>query len=309
VKTGLIIMLWGYFKKLVIADRISVIVDQVYGTPEQYGGVALIITTVLFAIQIYCDFSGYTDIAIGAAKIMGFDLMINFKRPFISKNISEFWRRWHISLSTWARDYIYEPIAFKRKNWGMKGIVWAIFVTFSLLGLWHGAKWAFVFFGVLQGLAFYYEMFTKNFRAKLARAIPAMIYNKLSILLTFSFFCFTSIFFRADNIIDGFHIAGSLDNGLLEFISNFTKKLLFEFSLSPGAEVLKELDLQPFDFVILMFAIFTMFQFEKFGRDGYFWEVLEKAPLIARWTVYAFIFTFILMYGEFNIQEFIYFQF
>ncbi len=309
VREGLIIMIWGYFKKVVIADRIAGVVDAVYAEPGQFEGMGLIIATLLFAIQIYCDFSGYTDIAIGAAKVMGYDLMINFRRPFISQNISEFWRRWHISLSSWAKDYIYDPIAFKRKRWKIWGVVYAVFITFTLLGLWHGAKWAFIFFGLLQGLAFYYEMASGKIRRWVASKIPQAIYRNFSIMLTFLFFAFTGIFFRANNIMDGFYIAGHLDNGLIDFFYNFFKKFFLELDFAPLVDVLKGINMQSFDFWILIIAIISMFQFERFGTDGRFWEPLEKQQPWFRWMVYMYLLSYIVLFGQFNIKEFIYFQF
>ena len=146
---GLQLMLWGVFKKIAIADRLSVVVNQVYGDPTQYHGIALIIATYFFTIQIYCDFSGYSDIAIGAAQVIGFDLMQNFRRPYFAQSIREFWQRWHISLSTWFRDYFYFPLGGNRVS-RMRRVI-NILAVFMLSGLWHGANWSFFIWGALHG--------------------------------------------------------------------------------------------------------------------------------------------------------------
>jgi len=153
--SGLRIMLWGFFKKVVIADRLAVVVNTIYAEPEKWSGIYLIIGTLAFAFQIYCDFSGYSDIAIGGARIMGFSLMKNFDRPYHAKSVTEFWRRWHISLSTWFRDYLYFPLGGNRKGYARTSF--NLFVIFLVSGLWHGARWTFVIWGALNGLAMVFE--------------------------------------------------------------------------------------------------------------------------------------------------------
>lgn len=142
IKSGIVQMCWGFFKKVVIADRLAEYVNAVYNNASDYQGLPLIIATVFFAFQIYCDFSGYSDIAIGSAKILGYDLMQNFRRPYLAVNIQDFWRRWHISLSTWFRDYVYIPLGGSR----VKKLRWHfnLFITFLISGLWHGAEWTFI---------------------------------------------------------------------------------------------------------------------------------------------------------------------
>ena len=148
-KNGLLLMLWGFFKKIVIADRLAVLVNTVYNNPIDYQGITLIIATIFFAFQIYCDFSAYSDIAIGASKIMGYDLMKNFNRPYFSKSIAEFWRRWHISLGSWFRDYLYFFLGGNKKG----QLIWYknLMLVFLISGLWHGANWTFVIWGFLHG--------------------------------------------------------------------------------------------------------------------------------------------------------------
>jgi D-alanyl-lipoteichoic acid acyltransferase DltB (MBOAT superfamily) len=150
VREGLTQMLFGYFQKVVISDNISVLVDQVYNNYPNYGAVELILATIFFAFQIYCDFGGYSNIAIGAAKVMGFDLMENFNTPYMSLSVAEFWRRWHISLSTWFRDYLYIPLGGNRKGRLRKYV--NIMVVFLASGLWHGASWHYVAWGAQRNL-------------------------------------------------------------------------------------------------------------------------------------------------------------
>jgi len=177
VTSGLKLMLWGMFKKVVIADNLSTFVTQVYDSPHNFSGLPLIVATLFFSIQLYCDFSGYSDIAVGSAQVMGFTLMKNFDRPFFSASISELWRRWHISLSTWLRDYLYTPISVVTRNWEKWGIVFSLIVTFVLAGLWHGADWKFVVFGFLHGIALAYEFLTRKTRKKISKKVPSYIYQ------------------------------------------------------------------------------------------------------------------------------------
>lgn len=148
-RDGLLLMLWGYFEKMVIADRISILVDKVYNSYTSFTGFEIMAATILFAFQVYCDFSGYSDIAIGSARILGIDLMQNFRQPYFSQSISEFWRRWHISLSTWFRDYLYIPLGGNRKGTACK--YRNIMIVFLVSGLWHGASWNYVLWGGIHG--------------------------------------------------------------------------------------------------------------------------------------------------------------
>ncbi len=167
VRFGMALMLWGFFKKLVIADRLATFINPIYNNPQDFSGVELMLATYAFAYQVYCDFSGYSDIAIGSAKIMGIDIMQNFRRPYFSKSASEFWRRWHISLSTWLNDYVYMPLLARVRYWGGFATPFALIMTFTLCGLWHGANWTFVMFGFVHGLAITIEILTKKSRKKL----------------------------------------------------------------------------------------------------------------------------------------------
>jgi alginate O-acetyltransferase complex protein AlgI len=203
---GLQLVLWGLFKKVVIADNVGIFVHDIFHNPDPQKGILLVAGCFLYTIQMYADFSGYTDMAIGLSRFLGFDLIRNFDRPFSARSMTEFWRKWHISLSTWFADYFYKPIAIKRRNWGNWSIVYASMVTFIVLGFWHGANWTYIVFGGLHGFMLALEFITKKLRKNIRNRIPAFINDGLGMLFTFLFFTFTLIFFRADTVSAAFTV-------------------------------------------------------------------------------------------------------
>lgn len=200
--SGLKQMLWGYFMKLVIADRVATYVNAAYNHVDNHTGTTLLLATVLFAIQIYCDFAGYSNIAIGAARVMGFSLMENFRRPYFSTSISEFWKRWHISLSSWFRDYVYIPLGGNRVKHSRH--LFNLFFTFLLSGLWHGANWTFVLWGATHGFYLIGGVLKKRFFPDFLSGNP--VKKWFDILVTFILVVFAWIFFRANTISDAFLI-------------------------------------------------------------------------------------------------------
>lgn len=196
--------LWGFFKKVALADRLGEIVDAVYGQPDLYRGPALAVATVAFAFQIYCDFSAYSDMAIGTARLFGIRLMRNFAHPYLSQSVAEFWRRWHISLSTWFRDYVYVPLGGSRVSAPRRGV--NIMITFGLSGLWHGASWNFLLWGLLNGLFVLPESLRSPSQRRSAGDVPGgdgrlpSPQALLKILLTFTLICVTWVFFRASTL-------------------------------------------------------------------------------------------------------------
>ncbi|MCR5619220.1 MAG: MBOAT family protein [Lachnospiraceae bacterium] len=199
VKNGLLLMLWGFFLKVVIADRIAVFVDAVYGSFDIYGGWYLVIASMLFGVQIYCDFAGYSTIAVGAASVMGFTLTENFRQPYLAANVKEFWRRWHISLTGWFRDYVYIPLGGNRK--GKIISCFNMFFVFLLSGLWHGAMWNYVVWGGINGIYLVISDLLKPVREKLVKVFSwkkdALSNRILGIIITFILVDFSWIFFRA----------------------------------------------------------------------------------------------------------------
>lgn len=283
---GLNLIVVGLFKKIVVADRLAVYVNQVYGDIDNANTISMTLAIVFFAFQIYADFSGYSDIARGTAKVMGYDLMINFNFPFKSKNITEFWRRWHISLSTWFNDYLFTPLVINKRDWGKLGIVFGLFITFSLSGLWHGAGWTFIIFGMLHGLAIIFEFLTKKFRKKFAKQTPAFIYNNLSLLLTFSFACFTWIFFRSESMAQ----AGQV----------FAKLAALDFSINLTTITA---DKGPLNLLLSLLSILILLQSFRLPTDMVF---VRRRSNLAFLTLSIF---FIIILGKDAANEFIYFQF
>ncbi len=200
VVEGLKLMLWGFFMKLVIADRLAIYVNAVYNNADQHSGKTLALATVFFAFQIYCDFAGYSSIAIGAAKVMGFKLMTNFNRPYFSRSISEFWKRWHISLSTWFKDYLYISLGGNRVS--VPRWYFNLFIVFAISGLWHGANWTYIIWGAINGFYLVFAIVTDKSRKRLSSLVyldrMPKIHHALQILVTFVLACFAWIFFRAN---------------------------------------------------------------------------------------------------------------
>jgi D-alanyl-lipoteichoic acid acyltransferase DltB (MBOAT superfamily) len=308
VTDGLKLMAWGFFKKLVIADRLAIMVNTVYNNPTQYEGIHFIVTTIFFAFQIYCDFSGYSDIAIGGAKVMGYKLMNNFDRPYSSKSIFEFWKRWHISLSTWFRDYLYIALG------GNRVIKWRwyynLFIVFLISGLWHGASWTFVIWGALNGFYLVFAIFTKEIRIKFVRLISLdrfpKLYKYIQLSITFTLICFAWIFFRANNISDAFYIISHLFDGVGDFLLSFLASLL-SFNFSSIVKVGSQMNVLAYEFVIVILSIGFM-EFIQLKHDRIRF-ILARKPLIYRWIAYYFMVMSILLFGVFKESGFIYFQF
>lgn len=200
--SGVRLLMWGLFLKVVIADNLGRFVDSVYGDVHSYAGFPLLIATVFFALQIYADFAGYSTIALGSARMLGYELSANFDRPYFAGSIAEFWRRWHISLSRWLSEYVCQPLSVVLRGWRTRGVVVALLATFALSGLWHGAAWAFVAWGLLQGAALAAWAVTAPQRRRLQAWLPSALHQALSVTATFSFVCFAWIFFRAETMDD-----------------------------------------------------------------------------------------------------------
>lgn len=274
--------LWGFFKKVVIADAVAPLVDQAFGDPSGFSAIALITGALLFSIQIYCDFSGYSDIAIGISKIFGIDLMQNFRTPYFSRDIAEFWRRWHISLSTWFRDYLYIPLGGSRGSTALK--VRNTFAIFIVSGFWHGANWTFIIWGLINALLFLPLLLAKRNRSNLNDAEISDLHR---ILLTFSITTIAWIFFRADSLS---HAIDYLQNIA---IWNSGKSI----SIKPTLVV----------YIALLFLGDWIGRKHDFSLNILTEGILSKSPLM-RLTLYLSLAYLILLYigGQ---QNFIYFQF
>jgi alginate O-acetyltransferase complex protein AlgI len=285
---GLRQILWGLFKKIVIADQCAEYANTIFNNANDYSGSAHVLGALFFTFQIYCDFSGYSDIAIGTAKLFGIDLLRNFAFPYFSRNIAEFWRRWHISLSTWFRDYLYIPLG------GSKVGVWLkvrnIFIIFLVSGFWHGANWTFIVWGLLNALYIMPSILLNTNRSNLdivaqGKYFPSMK-ELVSMIITFSLTVFAWIFFRAKSLEDAAHYIARIFSRSLFTIPNIKPSLL----------------------VYLFTAIFLVV--EWLGREQqYAIANLElKLPKVARWAIYYSIVLAILYFAGAE-QQFIYFQF
>lgn len=297
VTSGLRLMAWGLFKKVVIADRLAIVVDTVYNNPQQHNSLSLIIATVFFTFQIFCDFSGYSDMAIGAARIMGFKLMTNFDKPYQSKSVHEFWKRWHISLSTWFKDYLYITLGGNRvtiPRWYLN-----LFIVFLVSGLWHGANWTFVIWGALHGFYLVFALITKDFRDRFNKLFHFDKMPILSVLTTFVLVAFAWIFFRANSVHSAFYIVKHLFTGIPEILS----KLLNHQS------VFEYIGLGKRDLILSVLLILFLESVHYIQSKKSLSVIFTQKPMYVRWAVYYGVILAILFLGVFENRQFIYFQF
>lgn len=212
VTEGLRIALFGFFKKVVIANQLSIVVTSAHSNLELYGGLNLWIATIIHPLYLYFDFSGYTDIAVGFAKTFGIDLLPNFNKPFLSQNVTTFWKRFHMSLSFWFNDYIFKQTSFRYRKWGVGSSVFAVFLTFTLFGIWHGAGWNFMILGILQASALNYEFFTKKIRTKVFSYMPDILRIWSGRIFTYLFFSISLVFLFSSDIGSSFKYLAELGN-------------------------------------------------------------------------------------------------
>jgi alginate O-acetyltransferase complex protein AlgI len=288
---GLKQIVWGLFKKVVIADRISEYVNAVYNNPHDFHGSQMLIATFFFSFQIYCDFSGYSSIAIGTAKILGIDLMQNFNRPYLSLSIREFWQRWHISLSSWFRDYLYIPLGGSRVP--LLRAYFNTFIVFLVSGLWHGANWTFVIWGALHGFYMIFAKITQPIRDRINNftgITKAPIINQLfQMTITFLLASFAWIFFRAKSLNDALYIIKNI------FQSDTLQNLnLFKF---------------PVDFYLSFFLVMLLFFIDWFEEKHKISNLLKVSPALVRWTIYITSIVTMIILGVWKSADFIYFQF
>ena len=292
VASGLQLMLWGLFKKVVIADRLGRFVDTTYAHPGFSSTGDLVIATYFFAFQLYCDFSGYSDIAIGAAKVLGFDLMENFRRPYLSTSVREFWaHRWHLSLCTWFRDYMYIPMGGSRVS--RLRIYFNVMAVFLVSGLWHGANWTFVIWGGLNGMYQVISLLTEGARRKLASLarLPSALSSFLGGLLTFHLILITWIFFRASSLADATTIISRVAGSLTSLPAMLRVRLA-------SGEMLLSLAL-----IALLLGV------ELLDEKRSIWERLSARPVYVRWAVYYALLTALIVLGSWKLQQFVYMQF
>lgn len=294
ILNGVCRMLWGYFQKVIIADRIAVIVSAVYDNDEKYTGIYVLLATVLYAFQIYCDFAGYSNLAIGAAGVLGFELKNNFNVPYKAVDISDFWDRWHISLSIWLRDYVYISLGGNRK--GKLKKYRNLLITFLVSGIWHGANWTFVVWGTLHGVySIIHSMLAERRKVKEGKLLTG-----LKMLGTFLIVDFAWLFFRANSLGHAFRLIGKMITDL-----NVFSLLNREMAISMGMEII--------DILVLVLALLILIVVDFSKHRINYCEKIVKAPIVIRWVVlYVAIFVILIFgyYGpEFEAGQFIYAQF
>ncbi len=298
VREGMMLMLWGFFKKLIIADRVAEYVNGIYEAPQLSEGLTNLVATYLFAFQIYCDFSGYSDIAIGTSLIMGYRLMKNFNRPYFADSIQAFWKRWHISLSTWFRDYLYIPLG------GNRTVKWRwwynLFITFLISGLWHGAAWTFVIWGAIHGGLLVIGVWTNSWREGFMRMIglaraPALR-RVVEVFIVFHLVIVAWVFFRAESLADALTVCKSFAH-------------IRPANIGPLLESLQKFGWME---VAIAFAAIGVMEFIHLLQERG-WVIHQRLGALsspARWSLYLVATMAIVLFGKFSSQtEFIYFQF
>ena len=290
--SGLGRVLWGFFKKVAIADSLAPFVDQVFNAPETFGSMHLLIGVVFYSFQIYCDFSGYSDIAIGLARMMGFRFPENFRTPYFSRSFSEFWTRWHISLSSWLRDYLYIPLGGNRH--GVFQTYRNNMITMLLGGLWHGANWAFVFWGFLHGLYLILQRLVAPLWGRLVRALrlPRFVDDGVSILAVYSLTLLAWIYFRAGSLGDSsFAVANQVIAGILSGEGFHFGAVINKFQVIKG---------------LLLIGILLAVEITNIRWR---WNVRQVVDPYWRMAAFAALLWLIAFFGTFGANAFIYFQF
>ena len=289
---GMSQILWGLFKKIVIADQCGEYVNMIFNNAAQHNGSTLLLGALLFTFQVYGDFSGYSDIALGVARLFGIELLRNFAYPYFSRDIAEFWKRWHISLSSWLRDYVFAYISFEKRDWGKWALVYATFVTFLISGLWHGANWTFIVWGMLHAVYYVPLLLSGKKRKQTALVAQDTMFPSFrevyAMFSTFSLWVFSLIFFRSNSLHQAFAII----------------KKIFSGSLLSMPQV------NPSEILIVIFCVCIFMSIEWFGRREQYaiahLDIKIKKPL--RHILYYSI-MFVILWFAGKEQQFIYFQF
>ena len=291
VTRGLKLVAWGCFLKLVIADRIAAPLATVLDHLPTSSGMQILFATLLYPLQLYADFAGYTCMAIGMGRMLGFTLQRNFDRPFISQSTGELWRRWHMTLSFWVRDYIFTPLNASLRSWGQMGIYASLLVTFVAIGVWHGAGMTFALYGLFQGILVIYETLFKKQREQLQNRVGAKVWKTLMIIRTYVLFALSLLFFRVSEISDVFYAYTHMFDG-------FTVGI-------------KELSMGMDDhyWIVFALAVILMLLIEHINSKLNLIEWTEQQGAIIRWPIYFAIVFVIFLYGAFGVDNFIYVQF
>lgn len=305
VRKGLLTMVYGFILKLVIADNISAIIEPVFDKPGEWHGLTVAFAVVLFALQIYCDFNGYTQIAIGSARILGFRLQENFRTPYLALNMREFWRNWHISLTSWFTDYVYIPLGGSRR--GRRRHYMNILIVFFLSGLWHGASWHFVFWGGLNGLYLVCGDFTNKSRQSILKRMKidpgSRVWTFVRWLVTFFLTCYSWLYFRVQSMGQAFQIQRQIISDVLHrpFSPSLLTGLIYNYS-------------DRYFLIGFLLALTFMILTDVWQKKQIHWrDQLQRQRVVFRWVGYVSMLIFILLYGAYGKDhgqtQFIYFQF
>lgn len=288
---GLRLIVVGLMKKLVIADQLSPYINGVFDSSHTASGIQLLMACLLYPVELYADFSGYTDMAIGGAMMFGIALSPNFNRPFVAQSTTDFWRRWHMSLSFWVRDYLYMPLASATRRWGQWGVTFSLLVTFVALGAWHGAGWTFVVYGLIQGIVIVYELKTQTWRNAVRKSRWSGLYSAFSVVRTYLAFALSLVFFRSSSVSEA---------------CSFISRMSFQHNVS-----WKEMNIGMSDHICIVTGagLVLVFLYEYFMARADLLERLSRVPLPLRWAIYYLAIFAILAYGKFGMEEFIYLQF
>ena len=300
VASGLRLMAWGMFKKVVIADRLALLANPVFDHPQRFNGLALLLAVLAFTGQIYADFSGYTDLARGAARVLGYQLVLNFRQPYFAASVGDFWRRWHMSLSGWFRDYVYIPLGGSRR--GRARTQLNVFIVFLLSGLWHGASWTFVAWGALHGTYLVAESLSQPARAALARwlglAARPRVLQALGIATTLALVAYAWIFFRANSLADAFYIGTQVFRGWGQLTGRGAVLTVGRFFQGYPPEV-----------AVTLAALGLLLLVDLYQEQPGLAARWRRATAPARWLAYAALLLATVLFGVFNSTHFIYFQF
>jgi D-alanyl-lipoteichoic acid acyltransferase DltB (MBOAT superfamily) len=296
MRSGMLLFTWGLFKKVVIADRLALYVNPVYNDVHSFSGMALMIATYAYAFQIFFDFSGYTDMARGSARIFGINLTENFNSPYLATSIADFWRRWHISFSRWILDYIFKPLQLTWRNWGKSGTTLALVITFLLSGLWHGITWGFLIWGVLHGIylscSYMYRPFQNKLHALLGCG-KCWWLKVWQVLITFNLVVFAWIFFRANSLIDAWYLVTKVAGSLRDFVNPAAIKV----ALTTGQSLA---NIKALSMGLLIYGIVGILR----NRIEFF-----SYPICVRWGSYSMLIFSLILLSETGHYNFVYFQF
>jgi D-alanyl-lipoteichoic acid acyltransferase DltB (MBOAT superfamily) len=294
VSEGLRIALFGFFKKIAIANQLAPFITETYGNLSNADGSTLLILFLFQPLYLYFDFSGYTDIAIGFSKIFGIDILPNFNRPFLAENVTTFWKRFHVSLSSWFNDYIFRQISFKYRRWGVYASSYAVLITFLLFGIWHGAGWNFMALGLLQALAINYEFFTKRWRLRLFSKLPDYAIKWFGRIITYLFYCVSLTFFFSPDLKSTF----SFLKNMLVINGSLQSVILMQIPISTYLFALA---------LIVMELIANDYTKTNIRLEA-LWTGRNVKNRIFRWIIYSSVLAVLFVLGN-NVQQFIYVQF